>query len=323
MNPLGIDVKITKNGEDEILDFGVFYLGPLNNFREFSDKFRKTLSNGGRMGVVWSKEDVEMVFPSKTETFSGNFVVPRKSDITVLTSTDENCTVYFNEDPVRIGKGVFYYLSSGAVFTQVSFRHEGDCVVEYLHLDYETNDTLVSTCFNLRGIYGRRIRLMERIGEEGYEPCCIAYKPGHYGATTSPMNHIQDVHYSRRYRQTTSKSSWVYSTTIEVLQSHPEMIANAERWGMIWDRDLVRSSYPPCIGVSVKEENVDDFLNMARRICPDLTSDFTSFDHELIEQTSEEKQWSLQKCRSEVINNIKKLIDAGLLERKPVFGVTE
>lgn len=61
-----------------------------------------------------------------------------------------------------------------------------------------------------------------------------------------------------------------------------------EPWSLDWDKELIRTSYPPCIAVRVKGEFVEMFQSLAREICPDVSFlGFNRYDKEEIPQPEE------------------------------------
>jgi hypothetical protein len=216
------------------------------------------------------------------------------ADIWVIKSTDPDATFGTNHEVHKLGEGIFCFFKHICAFTSISIVHKGPYDIHYYSVPDNIRSALRTMTFNFF------------INNDLY-----IYKNGMIGNVENPITSTLQGNYNHQYTKGTTKSTFVYSRTIQDLQSHPEM----KDYAVGWDKTLIRYSNPPCIGVSINasEEAESKFQEFAKKVCPDVKCQFLNIDSIEVERPKEEKDRECQEDLNNQMKQVQLLIDNKIL----------
>lgn len=266
----------------------------------------------------------KICLPFLKEEAVDEYLVPGRMHLFTFTSTDPNCMLICNETDIRLGKGTFTFLKIIAWATTFTIKHQGAFTVYFYDFpdDILTDLSKVSSInFHLPSETEGSTR--EAVSGESTE--LYAYRGGAMGKipkmdgeNSKPLDAILQCSYNHKRIEVNSKSGYVYSHTIGTLQNHPKMFENEELWQMKWDKEFIRSSYPPCIAVSVNENYLDNFRKLAEEVCPDFNfKPSEKYDTVEIPQSDEDKRQQEDENMRKLLDSVERVINLGLLSRTP------
>lgn len=230
-----------------------------------------------------------------------------KGYIIELILTDPGCVMTANQDKIVLGVGTFTFIRHLMFCCDLFIEHSGPFEIKFYDLEDKYLEML--GCLDYINFY--------LPGADG-EKQLWGYGGGTMGKNTSksPLRVTLGVSYDSIYEKVDTTSGYVYSTEIETLQKHPKMFEMREEWGLSWDEDLIRQSYPPCICVSVKVNKLGEFFDFAEEVCPDMkTTGFDKYDSKEVPQDPKEISRQEQNNLAKLEKRFEELLESGLVYR--------
>lgn len=220
------------------------------------------------------------------------------ADIWVIKSSDPDATFHTNNEVHKLGRGTFCFFKYICIYTVISITHKGPYEIHYYSIPNNIRSVLTTISFNFF------------INNDLY-----AYSSGCIGNIDHPINYTLQGDYRRQFVKSDTKSTFVYSKTIRDLQNHPEM----NKYARDWDRNFIRDSFPPCIGVSINasKEAELNFVEFAKGVCPDSKYSFWEADSIQIERPKEERDMECQEDLDNKMEKVQLLIDNKILSYYP------
>lgn len=232
-----------------------------------------------------------------------------KGRLVELVLTDPNCILLANGYEKLIGAGTFTFIKYLMPCCDVDILHLGPFEIAF----YDLDDKYLSTLSHIGSV---NFYLPGKTPESKPELWGYKYATMARNDTDEPLSATIATSYNAQYEKSDTTSCYVYSYTIGELQKHPILVEMEEEWGLVWDRDLIRESAPPCIALRVKVDKLREFIDFAKEVCPDMgLNGFDTYDRKEIYQPPEEKKKQEEENLGKIEKDFEELLASGLIYR--------